>query len=458
MHPFVRIPLVFLIIAGVAACTPVETPTQPGSTALPTSGPAPTLRLDPLESPEVETGLETLLQMQAARNGRDVSLILGWNSQPVIAWNEQARYWVSYYGMDPVVASRVYALTSVAQQRALDSLARVNDEYSDRKPELLSDQIKPVAIPVDPFESAMLIGATEPIFLLLFAETPKEIGAVFAEARNSLLASGTILPGDVKVAEAFGGEIAQTLIEERSDDGASAAREFDPQPAGEGIWKLDPFRVKPEQPGWGKVTPWLMTSPDQFRAPAPPEFGSPAFQTALEEVRLQQQNNTQAQLGIAQEWADKRFTSTPPGHWNSIAVDLIRRYALSEREAAHVLSSLNMAVMDSGIACWDSKYHYLVIRPWQADPNIAGLVGYPNHPSYPSGHSCFSGASAETLSYFFPAERGSLWQMAEEASISRFYGGIHYLFDLEAGKEMGRQIGGLAQEYANDQNWTSFTP
>ena len=114
--------------------------------------------------------------------------------------------------------------------------------------------------------------------------------------------------------------------------------------------------------------------------------------------------------------------------------------------------------MDAGIACWDSKYHYLVIRPWQADPTIAALVGYPNHPSYPSGHSCFSSASAEVLSFFFPAEHDSLWAMAEEASISRFYGGIHYRFDMEAGKEIGRQIGSLAEQYARGKNWSSASP
>jgi membrane-associated phospholipid phosphatase len=114
--------------------------------------------------------------------------------------------------------------------------------------------------------------------------------------------------------------------------------------------------------------------------------------------------------------------------------------------------------MDAGIACWDSKYHYLVIRPWQADTRIASLVGYPNHPSYPSGHSCFSGASAEALGYFFPAEKDTLWQLAEEASISRLYGGIHYEFDLTAGKEIGRQVGDLMETFAVGQGWSPFTP
>ena len=117
-----------------------------------------------------------------------------------------------------------------------------------------------------------------------------------------------------------------------------------------------------------------------------------------------------------------------------------------------------MALMDAGIACWESKYYYLVLRPWQADPQISTLVGYPNHPSYPSGHGCFSAASAEALSYFFPEEHDRLWEMADEASISRFYGGIHYLFDLEAGVNLGRQVGELAEMMSKEQNWIPFVP
>jgi hypothetical protein len=311
---------------------------------------------------------------------------------------------------------------------------------------------------VNPFESAVLIGATEPVFLYMFPDTPKEIMSLFNEARRSLLLSGNILPSDLKAAESFGMDIGEKLVSERMGDGSAKAREFDPLPSGDGIWKPDPFRVKPEQPNWGRVTPWLMASPDQFRVPPPPEFGSVAFQDAVDEVRLQQAVNTQAQLAIAQRWADKRFTATPPGHWNAIAVDLIRNYGLSERDSAHVLSALNMILMDAGIACWDSKYHYLVVRPWQADPQISTLVGYPNHPSYPSGHSCFSAASAEVLSYFFPAEHDRLWQMAEEASLSRFYAGIHYRFDLTAGQNLGRQVGQLVEKVAADQSWISFIP
>jgi membrane-associated phospholipid phosphatase len=71
-------------------------------------------------------------------------------------------------------------------------------------------------------------------------------------------------------------------------------------------------------------------------------------------------------------------------------------------------------------------------------------VGLPNFPAYTSGHSSFSGAAADVLAYFFPREQETLRAMAEEAAISRLYGGIHYRFDSERGLEQGRAIAQLA--------------
>jgi len=459
MHKLNWMLLTIFLANSLSACAPVATPVQVIPTTVEVAAePAYGLHLLPLDDSRVASDLATLTQLQSARTPEDISLILKWHSHPVVTWNEQTRYWVAYYGMDPVVATRLYAMISVAQQRALDALALAGVDFVSRRPRQLESGIEPVKISSDPFESAVLIGATEPVFLLLLTETEDLSRSMTEEARHALLMSGNILPSDLQAAEDFGRVVAEGIIQERMNDGSADAKKFDPLPIGESIWKPDPFRVRPEQPGWGKVTPWLMSTGDQFRAPPPPAFDSLAFQSALEEVYEVQIAITHDQMAIAQKWADKRFTSTPPGHWNLIAANLIIKYGLSDREAAHLFSALNMAVMDAGIACWDTKYHYLIIRPWQVDTRISSLVGYPNHPSYPSGHSCFSAASAETLAYFFPAERESLWQMAEEASISRLYGGIHYRFDMEAGQQIGRQIGGLAQEFAITQTWSPFVP
>src|SRR3989440_12997767 len=97
-------------------------------------------------------------------------------------------------------------------------------------------------------------------------------------------------------------------------------------------------------------------------------------------------------------------------------------------------------MFDAQIGCWDAKETYWLIRPWQAAAGIAvvAAVGKPNHPSYPSGHSCISSSAAAGLSAFFPEQRRALGAMGTEAGVSRMYGGLHYRFDIEAGQKLGR--------------------
>lgn len=99
---------------------------------------------------------------------------------------------------------------------------------------------------------------------------------------------------------------------------------------------------------------------------------------------------------------------------------------------------MNMAIMDAGIGCWDSKYYYHYPRPIQTIPGFKTILGTPNFPAYTSGHSTFSAAAAEVLSYIFPSEATFCRNWANEAAESRIYGGIHYRFDAEVGLDQGR--------------------
>src|SRR5262249_4920369 len=89
---------------------------------------------------------------------------------------------------------------------------------------------------------------------------------------------------------------------------------------------------------------------------------------------------------------------------------------------------------------FEAKYFYWYIRPPQADPLITLPIGMPPHPSYPSAHSCASGAFTKVLARAFPSERRRMAKIAEEASLSRVYAGIHYRFDMEAGLALGRSV------------------
>jgi membrane-associated phospholipid phosphatase len=189
--------------------------------------------------------------------------------------------------------------------------------------------------------------------------------------------------------------------------------------------------------------PFYMTRGDQLRAPLPPAFGSAEYMTALAEVRSISDSRTPAQLATATFWntASGPFTT---GALNLIVDDLIRENRRGEADAARILALANTAAFDAQIACFDSKFFYWYIRPSQADAAITLPIGLPNHPSYPSGHSCITGAIMTVLIDAFPSERTRLEGIIDEAGMSRVYGGIHYRFDILAGREIGRAAANLA--------------
>ena len=119
---------------------------------------------------------------------------------------------------------------------------------------------------------------------------------------------------------------------------------------------------------------------------------------------------------------------------------------MSELDATHVFALASAAMADATIGCWDAKLFYWLIRPWKADPtiNTIALVGRPNHPSYPSGHSCVSASAGAVLASFFPERTAELNAMVAEAGFSRMLAGIHYRFDIEAGQLLGRSVAGFA--------------
>jgi membrane-associated phospholipid phosphatase len=189
--------------------------------------------------------------------------------------------------------------------------------------------------------------------------------------------------------------------------------------------------------------PFFLTDPAQLRSPPPPAYGSAEFTAALAEVRSISDARSAQQLATATYWN----TSSGPftaGALNLIADDIIRVHATNEKEAARILAFANAAAFDAQIACFDSKFAYWYIRPSQADPAITLPIGLPNHPSYPSGHSCITSAIMAVLADAFPSEKARVDGYVTEAGMSRVYGGIHYRFDIEAGQQIGRGAAALA--------------
>src|SRR2546425_620018 len=220
-------------------------------------------------------------------------------------------------------------------------------------------------------------------------------------------------------------------------------------PVGPGLWFSS---AKPPQPPVNAqlpgMRPFFLRSADQFRPAPPSAFGSPAYLAALAEVRNISDTRTAEQVNIAMFWAKGAGTSSISGFWNVMATGWIDESGLREREATHVFALLDAAMMDAAIGCFDAKVTYWFIRPPQADPAIKLIpaIGLPNHPSYPSAHSCFSGAAAEMLSEFFPAKADSLNAMVDQAGLARIYAGIHYRFDVDEGQQLGRRVARFVSE------------
>ena len=266
------------------------------------------------------------------------------------------------------------------------------------------------------------------------------------EARLSAELALPAWPGtkkhDIEAGEALGRQIGAAVVARAAQDRYLTVAAGSPS-VGAGKWT--------SAAGVGIVRslhgtqPFFLTSPNQIRPPAPPAFGSPEYLAALAEVRAISDNRTDGQIASAKQWN----TSSGPftaGSLNLIADGLIREHRSSEVEAARILAFGNAAAFDAQIACWDAKFAYWFIRPSQADPGITLPIALPNHPSYPSGHSCMSAALLGVVADAFPQDAKRLEAMVEEAGMSRVYGGIHYRFDIEAGRDIGRAAAAAALE------------
>ena len=252
--------------------------------------------------------------------------------------------------------------------------------------------------------------------------------------------------------EAFlrGRLIGRLLVARAESDGADAVWTGTP-PWGDDFWvPTPPGNVYPPlEPLAGTWRTWNLETGSQFRPGPPPAYGSPQFRAEMNEVYTVSQRLTDEQRRIADFWADGAGTVTPPGHWNMIAADLVRAAGWTTLRSAWLSATLNTAQADAFIACWDAKYAYWSLRPITAirrlrNPNWLSYIVTPPFPSYVSGHSTTSAAAATVLAGFFPARAAQLEAMAEEAAVSRLYGGIHYRSDNEVGLALGERVGRVA--------------
>jgi len=343
-----------------------------------------------------------------------------WEVTASTRWNERA---IALLNQRPpangqAAASRILTYLSIAQYRAV--LAAEADKDGSTHPSV----------------SAAVGGASVAVLSSFF---PLDVAAIESQLDNDLAAPGW--PGaqndDAPSGESIGRSIGSSVLALAATDNYLVVPTGSP-PAGPGFWVPNGPIVR----SLHGVRPFFLTSAGQIRAEAPPAFGSPAFTAALAEIRAISDTRTPEQVALAQLWA-AGFTISIHNH---LANELIRAHHRTEREAARILAYANAAAFDAQIACWDSKLFYWYIRPTQADPAITLVpnVPLPNHPSYPSGHACITGAVVGVLSDAFPSERGMLESVLEDTGLARMYGGLHYRFDVQAGQKIGRTAAALA--------------
>lgn len=202
-------------------------------------------------------------------------------------------------------------------------------------------------------------------------------------------------------------------------------------------------------PTAGFWRPWILAHGGDVHLPAPPSPGSPEYQADMDAVVYAADHLTDEQKAIAAYWADGPGTVTPAGHWLKIAEEYVtRNWRRDPPQATRALALVSVSMADAFIACWKAKYTYWTARPDQVIPGFRPYIKTPPFPSYPSGHSTQSGAASEVLAYLFPQHATEFRAMAEEAAVSRLFGGIHFPSDNYNGLLMGREIGRRVVEYA----------
>ncbi|HEX5072967.1 MAG TPA: vanadium-dependent haloperoxidase [Gemmatimonadaceae bacterium] len=348
-----------------------------------------------------------------------------WENTATLYWSGVARELAQTYKVGQQPGTRGLTYLSLAQYNAVIAAEQGNTGS------------------VHPSEHAAVGGASVAVLSWLYPAEAAEL-----ELRLAANEAGDQWPGenhtDDAAGEAIGRDVGSRVVASAATDRFNLPF-TGTIPVGPGFWYSAAVPPQPPiAPRLGEMRPFFMTSGSEFRPPPPPAFGSPDFLAALAEVRHFSDTRTSEQDAIAKFWAAPQGLILITSYYQIVAADLITRFHLNEREAAHTLALMNMAAMDAFIACHDGKYTYWLIRPPEADPNIVTAIPLPNHPSYPANHGCVTTGALSVLAALFPSEATNLNAMADEAAISRVYGGIHYRFDIEAGQTIGRRAAALA--------------
>lgn len=380
-------------------------------------------------------------------------------------WNATLLQCIRTASTNPPKASRLMAMVHLSIFDAVNGIELTHRPY-------IAHEAAPAGASVE----AAACAAAETVLAGFYSENAA-VAAAISTAYETTLAA--VPDGQAKNDGILWGETcANTMMTLRASDRSDVDVPYTPDANVPGKWRpTGPANAPALLPQWGHMTPFALPRGDFFRPQPPPAITGSAYAYEVNLVKAiggTTSIRNADQDEIAFFWEDGRGTETPPGHWLHIAQDVAEDQDLSMSEKARLYALISMAVADAAIVAWDAKYAYDLWRPvtaireadtdgnpeTEADPTWTNFIPTPPFPEYTSGHSTFSRSSATVLAAFFgtdsiPFTTGSdampgimrsypgFSAAADDAGISRIYGGIHYPSANIAGQASGFQVGTL---------------
>jgi membrane-associated phospholipid phosphatase len=428
----------FLIVAGLSACRLCAQIEPTAGTWKTWVVPAVNqVRLPaPPSAAATASEIQTIKSLMAESNADTKAQVAYWDAGPPgYRWMQLASQQMLSQNVAAPLFTRGMALVSVAIYDS--TIAAWDSKYAWNRPSpsTVDATIQPLIaipkVPAYPSEQAVVAGAASVVMSWLFPAMGEIYTDLAEEAARSRVFAGVAFPSDVDAGLQLGRQVGQMVIAYAMADGSSTAF-TGTFPATPGVWNS----ATPVTPLAGAWKPWVLSSGGQFRLPAPPAATSADFQAQVAIVKNFTRTNATNrsawfwQPSFITPWLDEVNLEIFQNHLDNNAPRSARVYAL-EAVAQH----------DATIACWDSKFTYLELRPPMVDPTIVPVFGLPQHPGFPSGHACASGAASAVLSYLFPNDAQAFAAMAQDAGDSTFYAAIHTMFDVAQGLALGKQTG-----------------
>jgi len=378
----------------------------------------------------------------------------------------------------PPVAARAFAYTGIIAHEAQVGGPGPGVTLAGQLHELTAP---PARDPAATYDEGVVVNAAMTAAVRTYFSNTGPTGQRAMDAMEKALAGQMaegVDPAVLARSLAYGEAVAAHVIAWSATDGGAVVEnlgfpyeyELTPGPAHWVPTSTVAVQQFPLLPDWGKTRTFAMPEATTCRLPPPPEYsedpGSQFYKEA-KEVYDTVRSLTPEQAAIARFWSDDpMLSSTPPGHWIFVAATELKLEGADAPRWALVMARLGIAVADSFIGCWHDKYEYDLVRPVTyiqrvIDPKWQPILITPPFPEYPSGHSTQSGAAAVVLATDFGADHAfidtthgdegmdprpfaSFEEAAQNAGISRLYGGIHFRSAIELGLEQGRCIGAFA--------------